>query len=233
MRQVAALGPEVHRIAVVDDRRVTGAQHARPPDVGCVVARHGQRHVDADETGNLARPGTRGVDDDRRDVRAFVGLHPGDPPASDPDRGDGTSLGQPGATLACGAEEGARGTGRIRVSRLRLVSCHVEVTHAELRRESPHVVRRHQQGRDPDSVLHLDRRGVQGASLAFHLADRGLRPLVLERAALAGGATAGRAPVTPIRPLPACRMRPLHGHATITVGGRGDAQLRKEEALTP
>ncbi|MGO9179485.1 MAG: NAD(P)/FAD-dependent oxidoreductase [Candidatus Limnocylindrales bacterium] len=32
-------------------------------------------------------------------------------------------------------------------------------------------------------------RGVQGASLAFHLADRGLRPLVLERAALAGGAT--------------------------------------------
>jgi sarcosine oxidase subunit beta len=31
--------------------------------------------------------------------------------------------------------------------------------------------------------------GVQGASLAFRLADRGLRPLVLERAALAGGAT--------------------------------------------
>jgi sarcosine oxidase subunit beta len=31
--------------------------------------------------------------------------------------------------------------------------------------------------------------GVQGASLAFHLAEKGLRPLVLERAALASGAT--------------------------------------------
>lgn len=31
--------------------------------------------------------------------------------------------------------------------------------------------------------------GVQGASLAFHLASKGLRPVVLERAALASGAT--------------------------------------------
>lgn len=31
--------------------------------------------------------------------------------------------------------------------------------------------------------------GVQGASLAFHLAERGLRPLVLERATVAAGAT--------------------------------------------
>jgi sarcosine oxidase subunit beta len=31
--------------------------------------------------------------------------------------------------------------------------------------------------------------GVQGASLAFHLAERGLRPVVLERGALASGAT--------------------------------------------
>jgi glycine/D-amino acid oxidase-like deaminating enzyme len=31
--------------------------------------------------------------------------------------------------------------------------------------------------------------GVQGASLAFHLAERGLRPLVLERSTVAGGAT--------------------------------------------
>jgi sarcosine oxidase subunit beta len=31
--------------------------------------------------------------------------------------------------------------------------------------------------------------GVQGASLAFHLAERGMRPLVLERATVAGGAT--------------------------------------------
>jgi len=31
--------------------------------------------------------------------------------------------------------------------------------------------------------------GVQGASLAFHLAERGMRPLLLERATLAGGAT--------------------------------------------
>ncbi|HEV8252348.1 MAG TPA: FAD-dependent oxidoreductase, partial [Candidatus Limnocylindria bacterium] len=31
--------------------------------------------------------------------------------------------------------------------------------------------------------------GVQGASLAFHLAERGMRPLVLERATVAAGAT--------------------------------------------
>ncbi len=31
--------------------------------------------------------------------------------------------------------------------------------------------------------------GIQGASLAFHLAEKGLRPLVLERGALASGAT--------------------------------------------
>src|SRR5512146_2915357 len=31
--------------------------------------------------------------------------------------------------------------------------------------------------------------GVQGASLAFHLAERGLRPLVLEKSFVAAGAT--------------------------------------------
>src|SRR5512141_3129095 len=31
--------------------------------------------------------------------------------------------------------------------------------------------------------------GVQGASLAFHLAQRGLKPLVLEKAFIAAGAT--------------------------------------------